>query len=345
MKGKEKSQKYLGRRIVTYVPLELFAQFNLPIQAWKLAPGLWIQRLSKKIKDDLVAKEANIKPSSGIYPNYAIKIDCIVYGNHILTRVANDGKTVSDYSTVSDYVSVDSINITKMILIALLLQNNLKFAFANSHSLYENHSGVSVYSREEMSGPWWHCRPSRPSNIIDRKILNKTLGHIERYYRPLTWEVNRVSTALSYFWSALIAKEPNQLFTNLTILLECLLSTDRQELSHKVSERAAIILGKDNNDRLTIYKDMKEIYSQRSKIVHGEGVPAKGLIHSEKFMVTPKYIFCPKSLRIKVIRISIDLLNTLLNDNEYVKIIRSSKSEGKINQALNELFMKRLFHH
>lgn len=164
------------------------------------------------------------------------------------------------------------------------------------------------------------------------------------YYRPLTWEVNRISTALSYFWSAIITKEPNQLFTNLSILLECLLSTDTQELAHKISERAAIILGKNSEDRLAIYKDIKKIYGQRSKIVHGEGVPAKGSLPPEIFMITPKYTFCPKSLMSKVISISIDLLNTLLKDDEYVKIVRSAKSEGEANGLLNNLFMKRLFH-
>jgi len=123
-----------------------------------------------------------------------------------------------------------------------------------------------------------------------------------------------------------------------------LLSTDRQELAHKISERAAIILGKNNNDRLTIYKDVKNIYKQRSEIVHGEGVPAKvSLRHPEIFMITPKYNFCPKSLMSKVISISIDLLNTLLKDDEYVKIVRSAKSEGKKDGQLNNLFMKRFF--
>lgn len=352
MKSKQKTQKYLGPHQVTYVPLRLSAKFNLPKRAWNLAPGLWIQRLSDRIKDDLIASESKVKPHSGINPNYAIKIDSIAYGDYILTKIANEGKTIPDYPKDLNIIGVECINITKMILIALLLQNNLKFAFANKHSyevlpsdIYdERYMGFSAYPREEMSYTWWFCCPSRPSNVISPKVLSKTLDSIEIYYRPLTWEVNRISTALCYFWSALIANESNQFFTNLTILLECLLSTDRQELAHKVSERAAIILGKNNNDRLTIYKDIKKIYNQRSKIVHGEGVPAKGRLHSDMFMVTPKYTFCPKNLMSRVISISIDLLNTLLKDDEYVKIVRSAKTEKKKNGELNDLFMKRLFH-
>lgn len=352
MKSKQKTQKYLGPHQVTYVPLRLSAKFNLPKRAWALAPGLWIQRLSGKIKDDLIAEESRIKPPSGISPNYAIKIDSIAYGNYVLAKLTKENKTIPDYPKDWDVVGIDCINITKMILIALLLQNNLRFAFANAHSykvlpsgIYdESFSGLTVHPREEMSNTWWYHRPSRPSNLISTKVLSKPLDSIEMYYRPLTWEVNRISTALSYFWSALIANEPNQLFTDLSILLECLLSTDTQELAHKISERAAIILGKNSEDRLAIYKDIKKIYSQRSKIVHGEGVPAKGSLPSEIFMITPKYTCCPKSLMSKVISISIDLLNTLLKDDEYVKIVRSAKSEGEANGLLHNLFMKRLFH-
>ncbi len=352
MKSKQKSQKYLGPHQVTYVPLRLSAKLNLPKRTWQLAPGLWIQRLSGKIKDDLIAEDSRIKPPSGINPNYTIKIDSIAYGDYVLAKLTKENKTIPDLSKDFEYIGIECINVTKMILIALLLQNNLKFTFANGHGIrikpsgiYDNYFGyIHSHPREEMSNTWWLSRPSRSSNVISTKVLSKTLDSIEMYYRPFTWEVNRISTALCYFWSALIANEPNQLFTNLSILLECLLSTDRYELTHKISERAAIILGKNNNDRLTIFNEMKKIYDQRSKIVHGEGVPAKGCLHPEKIMITPKYIFCPKSLMSKITSISIDLLNALLKDKEYVKIVRSSKSEGKINEDLAELFKKRLFH-
>ena len=351
MKSKQKTQKYLGPHEVTYIPLRLSAKHNLPKRAWQLAPGLWIKPLSGKIKDDLIVKESRNKPPSGISPNYTIKIDSISYGNHVLAQLTRENKTIPNYPKDMDTIGFDCIYITRMILMSLLLQNNLRFAFANAHQykvlpsgIYDkNFSGLMNHPREEISNTWWRFRPSRPNNIISIIVLRKTLVSIERYYRPLTWELDRISTALSYFWNALIANEPNQVFTNLSILIECLLSTDMQELKHRISERAAIILGKNGNDRLTIYNDTNKIYKQRSKIVHGQGVPTKGAHHYEKFIVTPKYQWCPQSLMLRLISISIDLLNALLRDDEYVKIVRSTKSEGKKNSDLSELFKKRLF--
>jgi len=341
----------MGPHQVTYVPLRIYAKFKLPERAWELAPGLWIQRLSGKIKDDLIAEESRIKPSSGINPNYIVKIDSIAYGNHLMAKLSKESKTAPNVSKDIDDIGLEAINITKMILISLLLQNDLKFAFAYAHGFMVMPSGIydksfhfiDPHPKEEISYIWRNSLPHRPSNLINRRVLLKTIDSIEPYYRPLTWEVNRISTALCYFWNALVSNDPNQLFTNLSILLECLLSTDTHELAHKISERAAIILGKNCEDRLAIYKDIKIIYSQRSKIVHGEGVPKKGRLHTDKFMITPKYTFCPKKLMSKVISISIDLLNTLLKDDEYMKIVRSANSEGKTRVSLNALFMKRLF--
>ena len=351
MKRKQETQKYIGPHQVTYVPLRIYAKFKLPERAWELAPGLWFQRLSGRIKDHLLAEESKIKPSSGINPNYIVKIDSIAYGNHIMAKLVSKGKTVPNVPKDIDVIGIDAINITKMIMISILMQNDLKFAFAYAHGfrvmpsgIYDKNFGfIDPHPKEEISYIWRNSLLRRPSNLINRRVLLKTIDSIEPYYRPLTWEVNRISTALCYFWNALVVNDPNQLFTNLAILLECLLSTDRHELKHKICERAAIILGKNSEDRLNIYKDVQIIYNQRSKIVHGEGVPKKGLLHTDKFMITPKYTSCPKNLMSKVISISIDLLNTLLKDDEYMKIVRSANSEGKTSESLNALFMKRLF--
>ena len=353
MKRKKMTLISIGPHRVTYVPLRILAPFALPARAWKLAPGLCIHRLSGWIKDDLFAKESMCKPSLGVNPNYTINIDSIAYGNHIRCKLANEGKTIPHVPKDLDAVGHEALNITKMILIGFFLQKNLTFTFANAHS-YEvlpsgvynkNNTGLIFHTKEESSRVWQHFSPSRLRNSINRRELSDTIDSIEPYYRPFTWELNRVSTALCYFWSAVVAKEPNQLFTNLTILLECLLGTWKQDLTHKISERAAIILGKNSDERLTKYDDVRSIYKQRSRIVHGEGVPKKGATDLNKlFMISAKHVICPRNIMTKVIRISIDLLNALLRDDEYIRIIRSSKSEEKKNDQLNALFMKRLFH-
>lgn len=54
--------------------------------------------------------------------------------------------------------------------------------------------------------------------------------------------------------------------------MEALVSTSTAELSHQVSERVAVLLGKDAQERLSIYNDIKKGYGIRSKAAHGEPV-------------------------------------------------------------------------
>lgn len=52
--------------------------------------------------------------------------------------------------------------------------------------------------------------------------------------------------------------------------LESLVATSTTELSHRVSERVAILLGKTTEERCAIYSDKKNGYDTRSKVAHGD---------------------------------------------------------------------------
>lgn len=58
------------------------------------------------------------------------------------------------------------------------------------------------------------------------------------------------------------------LFYNMA--LETLLSTVAVELSHRVSERAALIMGNDAKSKKSYYDLVKKSYDNRSKVVHGD---------------------------------------------------------------------------
>ena len=53
------------------------------------------------------------------------------------------------------------------------------------------------------------------------------------------------------------------------ISIECLLSTDSQETTHKISERVAAILGNTSKERMRLFQLMRKVYNERSKIAHG----------------------------------------------------------------------------
>ena len=53
---------------------------------------------------------------------------------------------------------------------------------------------------------------------------------------------------------------------------EALFSTSSAELSHKLSERVAFFLGNYGYNKREVYKNIKEAYDVRSKLVHGDSL-------------------------------------------------------------------------
>lgn len=58
-------------------------------------------------------------------------------------------------------------------------------------------------------------------------------------------------------------------------LLEILLSTDKDEITHKIAERLAKILGETYEERLEIFAFIKTAYAVRSSTFHGDKLPRK----------------------------------------------------------------------
>ncbi|CEG30042.1 HEPN domain-containing protein [Peribacillus simplex] len=54
--------------------------------------------------------------------------------------------------------------------------------------------------------------------------------------------------------------------------LECLFSTSKSEITHKISERVAVLLGTSTEERKELSKFIKKAYGYRSTIIHGSNL-------------------------------------------------------------------------
>ncbi len=75
-----------------------------------------------------------------------------------------------------------------------------------------------------------------------------------------------------------LARSASDLAIKITLYcsaFETLLSTAQTELAHQLSERISFFLASNKSERHQIYKDVKEAYSVRSKIVHGSTLSAQ----------------------------------------------------------------------
>jgi Apea-like HEPN len=91
----------------------------------------------------------------------------------------------------------------------------------------------------------------------------------------ITTKANRIERFIYFLQSARTQSFlPNRISSYCTAL-ETLFSTDNQEISHKMSERIARIIGEDFPSREKVFKFMKTAYSVRSSYVHGDKLHKK----------------------------------------------------------------------
>lgn len=135
---------------------------------------------------------------------------------------------------------------------------------------------------------------------------------------------DRASRAFYFLQAARSAASLPQKIANYCTCFEALVSTDPAELSHKVSERVAVILNSPSIDSEVVYQDIKAAYSTRSRLVHGSMLPP------DPVRYRTQSINCDSYLRM--------LLHRLIDDPDLKDALEQSPQE------LDAYLLHRLFH-
>jgi len=114
---------------------------------------------------------------------------------------------------------------------------------------------------------------------LEKGEIQTFISFFNNFYKIL---LSKFDLAIEYFNKSYNEPYPRDSFLDLMITLENLyLKNTSQELSYKLSMRMAHTLGKNKEERIHIYYLIKEAYSLRSKIVHGERLDA---LDKQKFI-------------------------------------------------------------
>lgn len=106
--------------------------------------------------------------------------------------------------------------------------------------------------------------------------------------------------------------------------LESLFSTDKSELTHRLSERVAFFLGEHGEDKEQVYQLIKECYAVRSSVVHGSHVKeGKGFTNQEKCRL--------------LFELLKKIATVLLNNSQIEKVLEGS------NESIDSYFRSLLF--
>jgi hypothetical protein len=123
------------------------------------------------------------------------------------------------------------------------------------------------------------------SEIAEYKtVLPVILEHFKDQYRSANYivnhsenlidyrNINRLQRAFHFLDDARKSFIISKKVTYYIALLESLFTTSNTELTHKVSERAAFFVGKSVEEKLSIYKIVKNGYNVRSRYMHGDSI-------------------------------------------------------------------------
>jgi len=95
--------------------------------------------------------------------------------------------------------------------------------------------------------------------------------------------VDRLNLAQLFIQAARQSSDLGIKISQYCTALECIFSTDKSGLAHKLAERVASFLAKENDERYKIFKDIKAIYGIRSQIVHGVPLNTKKTPHLAQY--------------------------------------------------------------
>ena len=243
--------------------------------------------------------------------------------------------------------------ITKMFGELSHLVNFLWFSKDNSISLlslyFYSHAGEYMHLKDNLFrysscvGEYEECDLTAEDLRLANEIYSKMIEIITPYksklpemkeikiganpsrYNYLAYnQLTRIERALNFLN---IARTQDYLPMKLTMyacVIESLFSTDKQEVGHKISERAAVYLKGESNVMLENYKIFKRMYDYRSQFVHGSEFKIDTDAHK---------ILAELSQRID------ELIRQIL-----LKIIlKDSKTFTKNQKQLNDFFTELIF--
>lgn len=122
------------------------------------------------------------------------------------------------------------------------------------------------------------CLGESTQSIFSSQELNKAAIFLENNIEMQTeknqsaniGKYGRITIANYYIQHARSCSDLGLKIASYCSALECLFSNDNTELSHKLSERIALFLYTQPDDRIRTFKLIKQAYSFRSKVVHGD---------------------------------------------------------------------------
>jgi hypothetical protein len=311
-------------------------------------PGVKVVRLSGTLEETISALSKRLPIQPEFATTHAVCIDEEVYMNSLKARLHGERSELPDFSPI------EPESLTKQAILSLIFAGRVSFAFRGAHTLKVAIKGhrKTYQAASYTHGPLYQMSTPMGSALLEgtgtwpqinpRKVAR--FGEkLDRYFRSGMWWTDRLAMAINCFWNALCTPFPEQSFLSLTTALESLLSTQPIEITHILAERCAALVARDPSSRLSMYRTAKNLYTIRSKVVHGKAFPKKGVQTWDSLFISAKRSNVPISSLRSLVDLTVSVITSVFWNPELLRIIQTKKREDKTNQELEEYFAKSLF--
>ncbi len=152
-------------------------------------------------------------------------------------------------------------------------------------------SGIKTLTHSNLRSSIFYNSVGKRSNVVfTQEEIKKALEIHNGLFNPITYEgtksvgfssfeVYKEGRIERFFYFLQAARNESYLpsrIAGFVTLLETLLSTSSSEVTHKLKERLAWLLGSNFEERKEIFDNLGIIYTIRSANVHGNTMPKKG---------------------------------------------------------------------
>jgi Apea-like HEPN len=345
-----------GSMSVTWFPCFLQPVSLIKFARWNVRPGLRAGPMSANKKKMWLHSFSSTPFKEAFEPNFLVEVDGRSFTNGLIKRLVVQGydkqKLLSGIpKDHHDDVVRSPDDLFRWVLMTPSLCRTFNIAMPVVRYVFQpgalpgqlipsgcvaTHAGHdrSIYTQVPH-----HPKAAGPLHV---NTLNKIARAIEPYYQPLILQTDPVSVALGCFWAFLFSRFPDQAYTSLVTILEALLSTGTAEITHQISERAAVLVGRTPSDRLQLYKKVKkELYALRSRITHGDLQVKKGPITWGSTIITARMTIVSIPLLTEMAQCATAVLRAVLESKEIMSAM--DKKQEKRKQKLDEFFLTRLF--
>lgn len=314
-------------------------------------PGVVIERfegpLAKRV--DAYRKALPISHISPWFkPTHQILVDSDQYLGALDERLKAEGKSRPERPTkLGDFPDLEGIK--RQVLVAATLSGRLAWDVGGVFTFNQDDQNRS--NRLTSYGHWptesvalnirW-MEPIGGVKAVAPASMRRLCGQMDRYYRTGTWWVDRLSVALGYLWSALTTTRPELAFAALCMATEAIATSSHNEVTHILAERCAILGRTQLPARVALYAEVKDLYSLRSKIVHGRSAPRKGIADSNSLAITAKWSAFSQTDLIRMLGVTIDVINGVLRREDLLKLLYVHRDEEKTSKAIDRYFQSLL---